>query len=501
MSDPIYAGPWSVLPPLVSIAFALFTKNIISSLFLGIFTGTLIYSFFLKANLIVAFKLIFNVLEHSISSNVLVIIFISLLGALSQIMINSGGASGYTKWAEKKIKSARLAQFSSVILALLFSIDDFFSCLTVGSIMRPIMDKNKVSRAKFAYILDTMASPVCLIMPISSWAATIVACISGSGLPGMKVFLNTIIFNFYPIFAIFTVILSLLVAKDFGLMEKFQQEAKNNSDMSAVKEKQLIETEKIDGKISDLVIPIFVLILASVFMILETGGFFSKNNRHFIEILGEADASLAITFGSFSAIIASFILFVPKTLNFEKFMESISEGTKSMLPAIIMLVLAWSMTSVCQKYLMVGSYIKNIIFSSNFSEKILPLIIFIFSSLLSFSIGSSWGTFGILIPIVVSVCSGIDYDLTVGTIAAVLSGSVLGVNCSPVASIGILVSTGAGCKHLDHIYSQIPYALLAGFASCIAFFILFFSKNLLIIYSVPAIFLVFMYYFYQRLKL
>ena len=511
--ESVDAGILSILPPVVAIICALFLKEILSSLLIGLFVGTLIYSCFSNLGFMYSIQLIFDFMLDNLAGNADVIIFTSLLGAISQIMIDAGVASGYTKWSEKRIKNKKSAQLSSILLSFICSIDDTFLCLTVGNVMRPITDKNKISRARFAYILDMMASPMVILMPISSWAAAIVACMNTAGISGMQVFLQTICFNFYAIFAIFLAVLSSIMNKNFGIMKKFEHEAENNNDISSDsknsenleinldKNQEKFNNSKSNGKIFELVLPILVLILGSVFILFDSGGFFSGKSKNFSEIMSNANSSLALNFGSLFSILVALVIFVPKKLKFLKFMDSICEGIKSMTFINTMLVLAWSMTSMCKVCLSTGDYIKNIIFSCNISESLIPAASFIISSLLSFAIGSSWATFGILIPIIANVTSSMNSFILVLSMAAVLSGSITGVNCSPVASMSLLASTGAGCKHLNHISSQVPYVILTSIVSLIGFILAPVIKNIFILYIILIFIIILAYFLLSNKKL
>ena len=468
--NPIYAGFWSIVPPIVAIVSALFLKEILVSLLIGIFSGALIFSVISHVELIYSLELVFESLIKNLSDtdNAAVIIFTSLLGVVSQIMTDSGGASGYTRWAQKKLKSSRSSQLSSVLLSFICSIDDTFLCLMVGNVMRDTMDKHKISRARFAYILDMLSSQLPVIMPVSSWAAAIVSCIGSSGLPGMHIFLKSILFNFYSIFSIVLVIFSSITGKNFNKITKFETESRKGNDISAEHSHEQRQSKKLEGSIWDLIIPIASLLIGTLFMILKTGGVFS-GNVSYNQILENVNFNLSVSIGSLFAILVSIILFVPRKIKFSKFAQSIGKGIEGMTYINTMLVLAWGLTYVCNSCLSTGEYIKNVILSCNIPIYFIPFASFVLSTLLSFSIGSSWGTFGILIPIMSSSVTGLDEKIISITIAAILSGSICGVNCTPVSSMGILASSSARCKHLDHISSQIPYALLMFAISSLGF--------------------------------
>lgn len=480
----IYAGFWSIAPPIVAIASALILKEILVSLLIGIFSGALIFSIISNLELIYSLELVFESLIKNLSDtdNAAVIIFTSLLGAVSQIMTDSGGSSGYTKWAQKKLKSSRSAQLSSVLLSFICSIDDTFSCLMVGNIMSETMNKHKISRSRFAYILDMLSSQLPVIMPISSWAAAIVSCIGASGIPGMRIFLKSILFNFYSIFSIILVVFSSITGRNFKKMRKFEIETKKGNDTSADHSYEQKKNEKLEGSIWDLIIPIFSLLIGTLFMILKTGGVFSGHVNH-TQILENVNFNLSVSIGSLFAILVSILLFVPRKIKFNKFAQSIGKGIEGMTSINTMLILAWGLTYVCNSYLSTGEYIKDIILSCNIPFSFIPFASFVLSTILSFSIGSSWGTFGILIPIMASSVSGLDEKILSITIAAILSGSICGVNCTPVSSMGILASSASKCKHLDHISSQLPYALLM-FAISSLGFILAPAVNIVILYVI-----------------
>ena len=496
--DPIYVGFWSIVPPLVSISFALIFKEIVSSLLIGIASGTIIYSIFSHSNILSMFEFIFSLLKNNMEGGVSVIIFTSLLGAMSQIMIDSGSAAGYASWAKKRIKSPVSSQLLCIFLSFICSIDDVFLSLTVGNVMHPITDKNKVSRAKLAYLIDMMASQVCVLIPFSSWTSAIVSCISGSN--KMELFIKSIPLNFYAIFSVMSAIAFSFCKKAIGPMEKFEISASKGKDISVSKQfiKSKDEDEK-KGKISDLILPIIILIFSSIFMMINTSGFFSEHTRDFSTLLNKINMDFSITFGAFVSIIYSLLVFVPKKMSFDKFMSSVSEGVKSMTSTTLMLILAWSVSSICKDYLMINDYIRSIIYSYNVSEKLVPASLFLFSSFLSFSIGSSWGTFTLLIPIVSSVFSGMNQNTLILTISAILSGSIAGVNCSPISNAGIISALGAKCNHMDHISSQIPYALFTSFLSFISFAIIPFS-NLITSYLLSMVILVFSVIFINSRK-
>ncbi len=494
--EPVYAGIWSIVPPIVSILFALIFKEIISSLVVGILVGTFIYGITAHIGVTDSISFVFSLLCENMSGGVSVIIFSSLLGAISEIMSSSGSSSGCANWARKKIKSPVSSQLLSLFLSFICSIDDVFMSLTVGNIMRPICDRNGVCRAKLAYLLDMTSSQLCLLIPFSSWTAAIISCIFMDN--SMEVFIKSIPLNFYAIFSVVSAVSFSFCKNNLGVMNKFQRSLSDGKDMSSLEEENNERRDDSkDSKVSDLILPILVLILVTIFMIFETSGFFSENIRDFSTLLRRTNIDLSLTFGSFIAILFCLIRFVPRKMSFEKFMSSVTEGFKSMTSTSAMLILAWSISSICKDNLMINEYIKNLIMSSSISSKFIPFISFLLSSFLSFSIGSSWGTFMLLIPIISSVFAGVDQSILILSVSSILSGSVAGVNCSPISNSGMIASIGAGCKHMDHISSQIPYALFTAFVSGISFLIYPFT-NLFISYLVPVFIIVIFTYILNK---
>jgi Na+/H+ antiporter NhaC len=473
----ISVGIWSILPPIVAITLAIVTKEIVSSLVVGLLSGILVYVNFARIGFFSLFKILLNLISGSLASNALTIIFVSLLGALSQIIIDAGGARGYVEWASRKIKSRRMAQVFCFMVSLFLAIDDYFSCLTVGAVMRPIAKRYKISSAKFAYMIDSMAAPMCVLMPISTWTSTVISCFSKLKLNGMKTFINLIPYNFYAVLSVLTILAVVLISKDFGSFEKIEK----NDENEIQKKSSDLSENNIKAKTSNLIVPILVLILISIFMILETGGFFA-GQRNFTTILEDSDLGISISIGSLIAIFISFVLTVPMTLKFKDFMFAIDKGIKSMVPAFVILILAWSMTSVCNDLLAIGKFVGGLILSSNFNAAFLPVFIFISSSILSFSIGSAWGTFGMLIPVAGAICQQIYPEMMLPAIAAVLSGAVFGDNSSPISDTTILAAASADCEIMEHVSTQLPFTLCVALASCIAFLVFALSKSILFAY-------------------
>lgn len=460
-------GILSILPPIVAIVLALITKEVVTSLLVGIITGGLIYS---GGNIVVALEEVFSLMGTKVGDNALMIMFLALLGSLVMVMNMAGGSFAYGKWASKKINNKKSAKLAAGILGMLIFIDDYFNCLTVGAVMKPIMDENKVSRAKLAHIIDSTAAPVCILAPVSSWAASVVAIIGDTGVKNpMNVFLSTIPLNLYAILTIITVIYFSFSKYEVGTMEAYER----NDTSKIVAKEEVGYSHSDNGKVIDLVLPILVLIFVTILMMLRTGGFFDGSATA-SAAFGSANVNLSLVIGSVIALICSFVMYIPRKLvSFKSFMDGIVEGMKSMIAAIVILTLAWTIGGITSTdYLNTGGYISGLIQSSNMPMWILPTIIFIVASFLAFSTGTAWGTFGILIPILVPILiqsNQMQYLSIV--LAAIFSGSVFGDHCSPISDTTILSSAGAGCDHIAHVSSQMTYAIMCAVASIIGFFV------------------------------
>ncbi len=475
----------SVLPPIIAIALALITKEVISSLLIGIFAGALIYS---GGNIIHMVTTTFEIMGSRIGSNVNILIFLGLLGSLVVVVTKAGGSSAYGEWASSKIKSRRGASLATVFLGCLIFIDDYFNCLTVGTVMRPVTDKHRISRAKLAYLLDATAAPVCIIAPVSSWGASVATYMQDGGVEnGMMTFINTIPYNLYAITTIIMILFICISNKDFGTMAKFENNAIKTGDVFSNKEEVneedfnvLRQSEK--GKVYDLVIPILSLIILSVLAMAYTGGFFSGKTT-FFESFGQCNSSLSLVLGSFGALIVTFLLFIPrKVVKFNDFMGSITQGIKSMVPAFTILILAWSIGAICSdEYLNTGGFISGLVEKTSFPVMLLPVIIFIVAGFLGFSTGTSWGTMALLIPIGISICNHSDTAyLLIPVLGSILAGSVYGDHISPISDTTILSSTGAGCNHMDHVSTQIIYASLVAVCCMIGYVIMGATGNFVI---------------------
>ncbi len=483
--ETIDVGFLSLVPPLIAIALALMTKEVISSLLIGILSGCFIYAVNTGGGIIEMGALTFGIMSDTVGSpgKFNIILFLALLGALVYIVTLAGGSRAYGNWAATKLKSKRSAELSTSLLGGLIFIDDYFNCLTVGTVMKPVTDKYKVSRAKLAYIIDATAAPICIIAPISSWAAAVGSTLfeTGAFTNEFQAFISTIPFNLYAILSIVMVMVLSCVDLEFGPMAREEYKAEHEDDLGAIDagpDEEAFESRDKLGTVWDLLIPIGALIVFSILAMLYYGGFWSGEGVSLAEAFGNTDASAALVLGGFWALILTFVLFVPRKLvSFKEFMNGIGEGVKSMVPAFLILTLAWTIGSLCQNYLGTGAYVGHLVETSHLPVQLLPAIVFLVASILSFSIGTAWGTFGIFIPIVVFVTQAASPELMVVTLAASLAGSVFGDHCSPISDTTILSSTGAGVNHMTHVATQMPYALVAAGASFVGYIVAGFTNG------------------------
>lgn len=473
-------GAWSILPPVIAIVLALITKEVISSLLVGILVGGLIYN---SGNPMGMITTSFELMGERIGSNVFILIFLGLLGTLVVLVTRAGGSKAYGEWASKKIKTRKGAALATSALGCLIFIDDYFNCLSVGTVMRPVTDKHKISRAKLAYILDATAAPICIIAPISSWGASVATYIQNEGVgSGMNTFLATIPYNLYAILTLVMVVIICVTNVNFGPMARFEKNAILYHDLhsrSDVAEDEVNEEFSRKGKVSYLVIPILGLIVFSVLAMSYTGGFF-HGEVGFFESFGNCDASFALVLGSFFAIVLTAILYLPKkVLSFKEFMECVNEGIKSMIPAMTILILAWTISGICStNYLNTGGYIGNLVNdkvanNAAFPIFIIPVITFVIAGFLAFATGTSWGTMALFIPIGVAICkSSATSHILMPVLGSILAGAVYGDHISPISDTTILSSTGAQCNHLDHVSTQMIYASLVAGCSSLGYIIM-----------------------------
>ena len=470
-----YATIWALLPPVIAIVLALITKEVYSSLFVGILAGGLIYSGFNFEGTVVHVISDGFVASLADSYNVGILLFLVMLGALVAMMNKAGGSAAFGRWATKHIKSRIGAQLATIALGVLIFVDDYFNCLTVGSVMRPVTDAQKISRAKLSYLIDATAAPICIIAPISSWAAAVSGFAAGSGAAnGMALFISAIPYNFYALLTIAMMIFLAVTQTDFGPMKKHEDNAKNG-DIFTVEVEEAVENMQGNpkGRVWDLVVPILFLVASCIVGMIYSGGFFtadSEGYQNFITAFSNCDASVGLAYGSVVALLFAVIYFSLRgVISFKNCMACVPEGFKLMVPAIMILTCAWTLKAMTDS-LGAKIFISQIVESSAGSFALfLPAIIFLIAVGLSFATGTSWGTFGILIPIVLSVFGAESGVITVIAISACMAGAVCGDHCSPISDTTIMASAGAQCNHIAHVSTQLPYALLVAGVSFIGY--------------------------------
>ena len=474
----LYATIWALLPPLVAIILALITKEVYSSLFVGIVVGALIYSGFkFEGTVTQIFEGgIIKVLSDSY--NVGILIFLVILGSVVCMMNKAGGSAAFGRWASKKIHTRVGAELAAIILGILIFIDDYFNCLTVGSVMRPVTDRHHVSRAKFAYLIDATAAPVCIIAPISSWAAAVSGFVKGQD--GLAIFVRTIPYNFYAILTIVMMVGMVLMKTEFGAMRTHEINALNG-DLYTTSARPYEnatddETPNPRGRVIDLVIPIVVLVICCVISMIYTGGFFSGTD--FVTAFSQSDASTGLAMGSaFGLVFAIIFYMIRRVINFRDCMGCIPEGFKAMVPAIMILTFAWTLKAMTDS-LGAAVFVEEAMRSvAGGIEVILPAIIFLVGCGLAFATGTSWGTFGILIPIVVAVFEKSSPEMMIISMSACMAGAVCGDHCSPISDTTIMASAGAQCDHVTHVSTQLPYAIVAAAVSFVTYIVAGFVKT------------------------
>ena len=468
----MYASFWALIPPIVAILLALITKEVYSSLFVGILVGGLFYSgFSFEGTVNHIFQQGFiGVLSDSY--NVGILVFLVILGAMVCLMNKAGGSAAFGRWASTHIKSRVGAQLATILLGCLIFIDDYFNCLTVGSVMRPVTDKHNVSRAKLAYLIDATAAPVCIIAPISSWAAAVTGFVEGED--GFSVFVRAIPYNFYALLTIVMMIAMVVMKVEFGSMRTHEKNALKGDLYTtpdrpyADAEDDIVENPR--AKVIDLVFPILSLIVCCVIGMIYTGGFFSGEG--FITAFSNCDASVGLAYGSFFGLLITIAFYMArKILTFKDCMGCLPDGFKAMVPAILILTMAWSLKGMTDS-LGAAEYVAGLVESSAAGMmNFLPAIIFVIGYLLSFATGTSWGTFGILIPIVVAVFAGTNESMMIISISACMAGAVCGDHCSPISDTTIMASAGAQSNHINHVNTQLPYAFLAAAVSFVTYIV------------------------------
>ncbi len=474
--SPVHGTFWSLLPPVIAILLALITKEVYSSLFVGILVGGLLYSgFHFEATVLHVFNDgIVAVLSDGY--NVGILIFLVILGAMVCLMNKAGGSAAFGRWAAQHIHSRVGAQLATVALGVLIFIDDYFNCLTVGSVMRPVTDEHRVSRVKLAYLIDATAAPVCIIAPISSWAAAVASYVEDG--QGLSVFIKAIPFNFYAILTIVMMVGMALMKFEFGPMSKFEKNAQDSGDLFSGKNPYAGLAEDVPegkGRVIDLVIPIAVLIFCCIVGMIYSGGFFEGSS--FVDAFSNADASVGLMLGSAFALVFTILFYLlRRSMSFRELMGCIPEGFKAMVPAILILTFAWSLKAMTDS---LGSteFVKAVVGgSAKGFQAFLPAIVFLIGCFLAFATGTSWGTFGILIPITLAVFPLTD-PLGVVCVSACMAGAVCGDHCSPISDTTIMASAGAQCDHVDHVSTQLPYAITAAAVSFVSYIIAGFVPN------------------------
>ncbi len=467
---------WSILPPVITILLALWTKEVYMSLIIGIFSGAMLFTggSFLESTLTM-----FKVMADKVGGNVNILVFLVILGILVAAITRSGATSAYGDWAARTIKGKRQASLITALLGLVIFIDDYFNCLTVGTVMRPVTDKFKISRAKLAYIIDAMAAPICIIAPVSSWAAAVGSSLpEGSEIDGFSLFIQTIPFNLYAWLTLVFLFFVIWTGKDFGAMA--HDVKRSNEHFEIPKEYQesgeVHKDQQGNGKIIDLILPLLVLIAACVYGMLYTGGI--HEGKSIADAFADCDSSKSLVLGSFIAFVFTGLLYLPrKVISFNAFCDSFGWGFKAMTPAIFILCLAWTLSGICSdKYLNLGGFVGGIVSANATLIMLLPPIFFLVAIGLAFATGTSWGTFGILIPIAVAVVGSDPQMLTI-CVAAILSGAVGGDHASPISDTTILASAGAQCDHLDHVSTQLPYVMTVAACSLIGYVVDGFTGN------------------------
>ncbi len=451
----IETGWLSVLPPVIAITLALVTKEVYSSLFIGLFSGTLIYSFAGGGTVISAAATTFDMMYSKIADNAYMIIFLGLLWAVVSLVSRSGGSEAYGRWAGKRLRTRRSASFATSLLGVLIFIDDGFNCLTVGTVMRPITDRLGISREKLAYVIDATAAPVCIVAPVSSWAVAVASEVSQTD--GFHVFLSTIPYNYYALLTILMVLFICWTGRDFGPMKDAEEKAMREGYKD--REEDPETRTRAGGRVIDLVLPILVLIVCAILGMAYVGGFF--RGTPFSESIGY-NPTAGLTLGAFAGLVTAFLLYIPRRLMTPKeFMTNIVSGISNIVPPMLILILSWSLGGVCRQLIGTGEFISGFVSASRLPLGFLPFLIFIVAAAMSFSMGTSWGTFGMLIPIVTMICASDGAGgLLIPTLGATLAGSVYGDHCSPISDTTILASTGASCPHISHVETQLPYATL-----------------------------------------
>ncbi|MCR4891852.1 MAG: Na+/H+ antiporter NhaC family protein [Lachnospiraceae bacterium] len=489
MENSMFIGTWwSLLPPIIAIVLAFITKEVYSSLFIGIIVGALLYGQFSPW---VSFESIFTVMKDNIDLNIL--IFLVMLGMIVILMQKSGGSAAYGRWASERIKSKRAALLSTTFLGMLIFVDDYFNCLTVGSVMRPVTDRHKVSRAKLAYIIDATAAPVCIIAPISSWAAAVNSYVpEDAGINGLQLFISTIPFNLYALLTLIMVLYTSYVGLDFGQMKVHEANAAKGdlfTSHAGEFEKANEVEENPHGRVFDLLLPTLVLIGSAVGAMIYTG--FQGGGVNIQDAFANCDSEISLIFATFVTLLFMLILYLPrKVVSFKEYTNSFVEGFKLMIPAISILVFAWTLKGMTQA-LGISDFVSGAVGEGSFMAGIVPAIMFIIAIFIAFSTGTSWGTFAILVPIVTSIFAGRgQLTMMIISVSAVLAGAVCGDHVSPISDTTIMSSAGAQCYHMNHVSTQMQYASVTVVCCLVGYLVAGFTQNWIISLGVGIIMLI-----------
>lgn len=482
---------WSLFPPVIAIGLALITKEVYSSLFVGILSGGIIYAAASGTGFEGTFKAVVQdglITNLSNAYNVGILVFLVVLGIIVVLMNKAGGSRAYGEWAAAHIKGRRGAALSTFFLGVLIFVDDYFNCLTVGSVMRPVTDKHNISRSKLAYLIDSTAAPICIIAPISSWAAAVSGTVEGVN--GISLFINTIPYNLYAFLTILMVIFISVSDTDYGPMKIHEDNAKNGDIFTTQNNTYEQDAQPVTerGRVIDLILPVAVLIVFCVVGMIYTGGFFSGTD--FVTAFANCDAAYGLSLGSISALIVIIAYYMfRRVLKFNECMDSIAAGFKQMVPAILILTFAWTLKTMTN-HLEAGAFVSGVVQSATALSVLLPVILFVVAIGLAFATGTSWGTFGILIPIVTSVFeaelanvsqTGEIPSMVIICISACLAGAVCGDHCSPISDTTIMASTGAQCDHVNHVSTQLPYALTVAAVCVVGYLLSGFVHNVFIV--------------------
>ena len=487
------AGPWSLVPPLLAIALALATKQVVLSLFLGVLSGTAVYACLAPVAIGNVPVSLAALATRSIGDgdNLAVLVFAFFMGPLIAAMTRTGGAQAFGRWAGKTMRTAVAAKLSTVAFGLLFFVDDYFNCLTIGNVMRPVTDRFRISREKLAYFTDATAAPICVIAPVSTWAAYIVSLYGDNvaGASAVATFLRAIPFNLYSILSIVAVFwFALRAGADFGPMAAAEARAAAGDPAgpaAAETRDEALDPAAVSprGRVWDLAVPVAVLVAAGIFYMLLLGGYWADKGLSIVDAVGDTQPALAFATASLLGLAAAFALAIPRrVIGVRDFFDCIPAGIRMMVSSLVVLVLAWALALVCRNLLHVDDYVSRLVAAGAESGLLplgaLPAALFLLAAGIAFSMGTSWGTFAILVPIAIAVCAKVDPSLNALVLLAILSGGVMGDHCSPISDTTILSSTGAGCRHIDHVRTQLPYALVVGAASFAGYLVAGLSRTL-----------------------